>query len=254
MISVDLNCDMGESTSLYPYSIEKDIELLQYVSSINLACGFHAGDAYTMHRLVESALDKRVAVGAHPAFPDKENFGRTNMHVSPEALYDIIIYQLGALQGFLQIYNSKLHHVKAHGALYNMAAKDELIADIICNAVKDFDESLILYGLSGSEMIRCAEHLGLQTASEVFADRTYAPDGSLTPRTEKNALIENEDSAIEQALKLIKEGTITSTTGSLINVKTDTICIHGDGPHAIKFAKAIYEKFMEEHVVIRQPW
>ena len=254
MKSVDINCDMGESSPLYSYTIEKDIELLSYVSSINLACGFHAGDAGTMHRLVESALEKKVAVGAHPGFPDKENFGRTDMRLSPEMLYDIIIYQLGALQAFLHIYGSRLHHVKAHGALYNMAAKEALMADVICRAVSDFDDSLILYGLSGSEMIRCAELRGLKTASEVFADRTYREDGSLTPRTEKNALIDNEENAIKQALQLVEEGIVICPDGRRVTVKTDTICIHGDGAQALPFAKAISKKLREYNVTIQQPW
>lgn len=254
MTSVDINCDMGESTHLYHYTLEKDVELLQYVSSVNLACGFHAGDAYTMHRLVESALDRRVAIGAHPGFPDKENFGRKNMKLSPELLYDILIYQLGALQAFLQIYGSKLHHIKAHGAMYTMAAKDELIADVICNAVKDFDEHLILYGLSGSELTRCAKLFGLKTAGEAFADRTYLADGSLMARTETNALIDSEELVSKQALQIVKEGIVTSSGGKAVNIKADTICIHGDGAHAVEFARAIHQKFSEHNITIQQPW
>src|SRR6478609_11272493 len=156
MHSIDMNCDMGESGSLYAYDIEKDIALMQYMSSVNLACGYHAGDAHTMHRLVETAMDKRIAIGAHPSYPDRENFGRTNITVSTSELYDIILYQLGALHAFLKVKGGHLHHVKPHGALYNMAAKNRSLADVICKAMVDFDRDLILYGLSGSELINAS--------------------------------------------------------------------------------------------------
>ncbi|MEJ7766766.1 MAG: 5-oxoprolinase subunit PxpA [Chitinophagaceae bacterium] len=253
MPTVDLNCDMGESTTLYEYSLEKDIELMRYVSSVNLACGYHAGDAYTMHRLVECALERNIGVGAHPGFPDKENFGRKEMRLSPEMLYDSIIYQLGALQGFLGIYGSKLHHVKPHGALYNMAAREQMLAEIICNAVIDFGGELILYALSGSELIRCAEKSGLKTASEGFADRTYCEDGSLTPRSGKNAMVEDETVAVNQALQIASLGTVTAWNGTQVSIKADTICIHGDGAHAVNLAKAIHDNFNEHHVTIQQP-
>jgi UPF0271 protein len=244
---------MGESTSFFPYSMEKDLEIMNWVSSINLACGFHAGDAHTMHRLVEAAMEKRLAIGAHPAFPDKENFGRKEMRLTPEMLYDIIIYQVGALQGFLQIYGSKLHHVKVHGALYNLAAREVLIAEIISRAIRDFDDSLLLYALSGSEMIRSAEELGLKTASEAFADRTYLNDGSLTPRNDPNALIEDESTAINQAWQLVKEGTVTALGGNIVKIKVDTICIHGDTKQAIEYARAIHETLTQGNFLIQQP-
>ena len=253
MTRVDLNCDMGESTDLHVYDIEKDLAILEYVSSVNLACGYHAGDPHTMHRLVEAALNRQVAIGAHPSFPDRANFGRTTMHLSPESVYDIILYQTGALQAFLQIYNSRLHHIKPHGALYNMAARDKTLADAICNAIKDFDDKLIIYGLSGSELIRSAEEKGLQTASEAFADRTYQDDGSLTPRTEPGAMIHITEACLHQVLQMVRNGSVNTQSTKVIPIRADTICIHGDGAQALQFAATIYGSLKEQHVSIQQP-
>ena len=253
MPNVDLNCDMGESSYLYPYTIDKDLALLKYMSSVNLACGFHAGDAHTMHQLVKAAVKMKIAIGAHPGFEDKENFGRENRQLSPEKIYDIVLYQLGALQAFLKVYRAKMHHVKPHGALYNMAAKEKPVADAICNAVLDFDDSLILYGLSGSEMIRSAGKLGLQTASEVFADRTYQADGLLTPRSATNALIEDGHEAGRQVVQMVERGTVAATDGTTVPVKAETICIHGDADNALSFAETIYEILRQHHVSIQQP-
>lgn len=253
MRNMDINCDMGEQTHLYVYDVEKDLALLQYISSVNLACGFHAGDAYTMHVLVEAAIQHKIAIGAHPSFPDKENFGRTAMQLSPEMIYDIVLYQIGALHAFVKIYGSRLHHVKAHGALYNMAAVNRPVANAICNAIKDFDARLMVYGLSGSEMISSAQHLGLQTASEVFADRRYNNDGTLMPRTESNALINNEHDALQQVLQVVQQGTVTSAGEATVPIKAETICIHGDGPHALPFAASINNMLKQHHVSIQQP-
>lgn len=253
MQCVDLNCDMGESTHLHSYNIENDLALLQYVSSVNLACGFHAGDAHTMHHLVESALIHGIAIGAHAGLPDRENFGRTDMRLSPEMIYDIVLYQLGSLHAFLKVHQSKLHHVKPHGALYNLAAKEKSVADAICNAVKDFDDSIMLYGLSGSEMIITAQQHGLRSAGEAFGDRTYQEDGSLTPRTLTNALIENEQFALEQVLQIVQHQRVTSTGGKAVFLKAETICIHSDGSYALKIAQKINEILSLHHVCIRQP-
>jgi UPF0271 protein len=241
MPGIDINCDMGESTKLWNYSLEKDISLLQYISSINLACGFHAGDPHTMHELVDAALHAGIAVGAHPGFEDKENFGRTDIDLSPEKVYDIVLYQIGALEAFLRVMGASLHHVKPHGALYNMAAKDNVMAAAICKAVYDFDDTLILYGLSGSKMISEANNIGLHTSSEVFADRTYQDDGSLTPRSMPGALIESTDQSVAQLLQMVTQGVITSTSGKTVPIKAETVCIHGDGKHALEFAKAIHD-------------
>lgn len=253
MMQIDLNCDMGESTGLHPYSLEKDLAIMEQVSSVNLACGFHAGDAHTMHHLVEAALARNVAIGAHPAFPDRENFGRSNMHLSPGQVYDIILYQIGSLQAFLQVYHARLHHIKAHGALYNMAAADPSLAGAICNAVRDYDPALMVYGLSGSELIRAAEEKGLQAISETFADRTYQDDGSLTPRTQPGALIEEAGQSLQQVLQMVQEGIVSTLSGKTISIRAQTICIHGDGPHALPFAALIRKTLQQHHVAIQQP-
>ena len=253
MTRVDLNCDMGESTHLHPYTLEKDLAILPYISSVNLACGFHAGDPHTMHQLVEAALERQIAIGAHPSFPDKENFGRTAMQCSPAQVYDLVLYQIGALQAFLQVYNARLHHVKAHGALYNMAARDPSLADAICNAVRDVDSRVMVYGLAGSELIRSARERGLQAVEEAFADRTYQPDGSLTPRTEPDALIEDPAESAAQVLQMLQTGSVPTRDQRIISIRADTICIHGDGKRAVEFAQTIYSSLKQHHVSIQQP-
>lgn len=251
MQTIDINCDMGESTALWPYHVEHDKALLPYISSANIACGFHAGDAHTMHELVEAALLAGVAVGAHPAFDDKENFGRSNKNVSPVKLYDLIVYQLGALDAFLQINGTRLHHVKPHGALYNMAAQDPVLATAVCKAVKDYRADLVLYGLSNSELIRAAAAVGLASYNEVFADRTYQEDGSLTPRPWPGALIEAEEQCMQQVLQMVVHGTVHTVTNKTIPVKADTVCIHADGLHALAFAKKIHQTLQTNHIDIR---
>jgi 5-oxoprolinase (ATP-hydrolysing) subunit A len=244
---------MGESTELWPYSLEKDLQLLGSISSMNLACGYHAGDAHTMHQLIDAALERKVAVGAHPGFLDRENFGRTNQVLSPGKIYDVILYQLGALDAFLKVKQTKLHHVKPHGALYNMSAADRVIADAICKAVQHFDDSLFLYGLGGSELIKAANDIGLKTCNEVFSDRTYQENGMLTPRTEQNALIENTAQSLKQVLQMVEEGCVTAASGRIIPIKAETICIHGDGKHAVSLAEIIHETLKQRHVFIRFP-
>lgn len=242
---------MGESTHLWPYKIEQDRLLLSYVSSINLACGFHAGDAHTMHKLVEAALTAGVAVGAHPGFEDRDNFGRTNVPLAPQKIYDVVLYQVGALDAFLKVRNSRLHHVKPHGALYNMAVKDKAMATAICKAIYDYDNKLLLYGLSGSQLIAAANEIGLTSCSEVFADRTYQDDGSLTPRTNPQALITNTQQALKQVLQMVQQQTITGTSGKEVSILAETICIHSDGEHALEFAKEIRNVFDTNKIEIR---
>ena len=253
MEKVDLNCDMGESTSLHAYDIETDLQLLKWVSSVNLACGFHAGDPHTMHQLVESALELGVAIGAHPSFADRENFGRKQMNLSPAQIYDIILYQVGALHSYLHIYGVRIHHVKPHGALYNMAAKDRLIADAICDAVKAFDKDILVYGLSGSALIQAALDAGLKPVSEVFADRTYQKDGSLTPRNELHAVITDPHQVLKQALAMIKNAKAKTLNNEEVAVKAETICLHSDTAGAIELAQFINEALKKENVIIRQP-
>jgi UPF0271 protein len=251
MQKIDINCDMGESTDLWPYHVENDIALLPYITSANIACGLHAGDAYTMHELVEAALLAGVMVGAHPGFEDRPNFGRTNMQLPPAKIYDLIIYQLGALDAFLKINGTKLHHVKPHGALYNMAAKDAVMAMAVCQAVKDYNADLILYGLSGSELINAAATIALRSCPEVFADRSYQEDGSLTPRSLPNAMIEDETQCVRQVIQMAKHGKVQTVSNKTINVQAGTVCVHSDGAHALPFAKLIHQALQEKGIEIK---
>jgi UPF0271 protein len=237
MKTIDLNCDMGEG--LGAWKMGDDAALLDYVTSANVACGFHAGDPGTIHRTVGLALEKGVAVGAHPSLPDLQGFGRRRMSVSAEEAYDMVLYQIGALAGFAAACGGRMAHVKPHGALYNMAAQDEKLAQAIAQAVKDFDPRLVLFGLAGSELIRAGQQAGLRTANEVFADRTYQSDGSLTPRTQADAVIHDAQSAIAQVRRMIGEGRVRSQQGSHVPVTADTLCIHGDAPGAVEFARRI---------------
>lgn len=244
-MQVDLNCDLGEG-------INTDELIIPLISSANIACGFHAGDESTMKRTIELCLQYGVAIGAHPSWPDRENFGRTEMNLPEEDLYNCITEQLQILKSIAATYHTKLHHVKPHGALYNQSAKDKVIACAIAKAVKDFDASLILFGLSGSISLKEAELLGLKTAHEVFADRTYLEDGSLTPRSRPDALIEDEDKAAQQILQMIQQGTVTSLSGKIIPVKADTVCLHGDGKQALSFCRKIHEQLKNQGIAIKR--
>ncbi|MBC7828103.1 MAG: LamB/YcsF family protein [Chitinophagaceae bacterium] len=248
MLSIDLNCDIGESTLLWPYSIDHDLSLMQYVSSINIACGFHAGDTDTTQQLIAAAIPRNIAVGAHPSFPDRENFGRKEMNLDEKDLYRIIYQQIEFIAGVALSKGVRIQHVKPHGALYNMAARDHRLAFILCSAIQSYDEDLMIYGLSGSELITVADCMGLRSCSEVFADRTYQDDGSLTPRSSSNALIEDESQSLEQVLEMIIQGTVTSVQGMKKSLKAETVCIHSDGKHALKFAKTIHEALVQHGI------
>ena len=237
MKTLDLNCDMGEG--LGAWKMGDDAALLDHVTSANIACGFHAGDPGTIHRTVKLALDKGVAIGAHPSLPDLQGFGRRRMSVSAEEVYDMMLYQIGALAGFATACGGHLAHVKPHGALYNMAAKDRELAQAIAQAVKDFDPRLVLFGLAGSELVRAGAQTGLKTANEVFSDRTYQADGSLTAREQPDAIIRDAETAIAQVRRMLDEGLIRSQQGSDVPVQPDTLCIHGDAPNAVDFARRI---------------
>jgi len=243
---IDLNCDMGEGFGAW--QMGNDLEILDYVTSANIACGFHAGDPATMHKTVKAAFAKGVAVGAHPGLPDLQGFGRRMIALAPHEAYDIVVYQVGALAGFAQALGGKLSHVKPHGALYNMAAKDPGLSEAIAQAVRDIDRELILFGLAGSEMIRAAESVGLRAAAEVFADRTYQDDGSLTPRSGPDAVIENVEAAVSQVKRIVVEGVVRSTGGKDIRVQADTLCIHGDHPGALAFVKRLRAELEREGV------
>lgn len=234
MSLIDLNCDMGEG-------VGNDELIMPFISSASIACGYHAGDEDTMKKTVDLALQYNVAIGAHPSFPDKENFGRTDMRLPLSEVYDLLTKQIHLLDEIVRVSGSTLHHVKPHGALYNMGARAKPLAAVIALAVKDVSEKLILYGLSGSHLIKEAKKIGLRSASEVFADRTYQDNGRLTGRNKPNALITDVAVAVQQVLQMVNDGTITSENGKIIPVVAETICIHGDGEHAVEFAKAIYD-------------
>jgi len=240
---IDLNADLGEGS---PH----DAELLTLISSANIACGFHAGDAVTMSSCVREALRNGVAIGAHPSFPDRENFGRSAMTLPAETIYAQTLYQIGALAAITHSQGAKLHHVKPHGMLYNQAARDPLIADAIAKAVFDADQSLILVGLAGSDLIRAGEHYGLVTRQEVFADRRYQADGSLVPRAESLAVIEDEQLALAQSLLMIQDGKVETITGEYIAVTAQTLCLHGDGKHALTFARCLRQAFAAKNINI----
>ncbi|MFJ8245019.1 5-oxoprolinase subunit PxpA [Peribacillus asahii] len=249
MNTVDLNCDLGESFGAY--QIGNDEAILDYVTSVNVACGFHAGDPTVMRKTVQLALEKQVKIGAHPGLQDLIGFGRRNMNISPQEAYDIVVYQIGALNGFLQSEGGRMQHVKPHGALYNMAAKNKDLSRAIAEAVYKVNPELVLFGLSGSELVQAGQAIGLQTASEVFADRTYQQDGSLTSRNEKNALIENDDDAVAQVIRMVKEGKVLSQQGTDVTLKADTICIHGDGAHALSFAQHVKKSLELSEITIK---
>jgi len=235
MSSIDINCDMGESFG--SYRLGRDEEVLDYITSANIACGFHAGDPGTMRKTVLLALQKNVGIGAHPGFQDLIGFGRREIKVSPIEAYELVVYQIGALAAFVHAEGGKLQHVKPHGALFNMAAKNAELAAAIAEAVYKVNPELILFGLSGSELVKAGKQLGLRTANEVFSDRTYQHDGSLTPRPEALSLIKDQETAISQVVSIVKEGKVTSIQGTDVHLKANTICIHGDGETALEFAK-----------------
>ncbi len=231
MLHCDINCDMGEGTG-------NDELIMPYITSANIACGYHAGDATTMLETILMAQKYKVNIGAHPSFLDRGNFGRTELKTFPKELYELVSTQIKLLQKIAADNNTRLHHVKPHGALYNIAAKDKALANAIANGVKDIDENLILYGLSNSFLISEAKAIGLKTASEIFADRTYQDDGSLTPRSQPNALIQNTDEMLQQ-VSMMLQGKVKTVSGKELPIDAETICIHGDGEHAVEFAKAI---------------
>ncbi len=242
-MKIDLNCDMGEGCG-------HDAELLDLVSSANIACGFHAGDAETMRISAETAVEKGVAIGAHPGYKDRENFGRTEMSLSPKEVFDLVTEQIVLINAAAIAAGGRLEHVKPHGALYNQAARDRELAAAIAEAVEAFDTKFVLFGLSGTVCVTEAERCGLSVASEVFADRTYQSDGSLTPRTQPNALIQNLDEAVAQALQMVLDGSVTATDGKVVPVRAETICLHGDGPYAVEFARAIRTNLERKGVTI----
>lgn len=237
MIKVDLNSDIGESFGAYKLGL--DAEVLKYVTSANIACGFHAGDFMVMEKTVALAVENNVGIGAHPGFPDLQGFGRRQMKLTPLEVKNLIIYQVGALAAFAKAAGKSVQHVKTHGALYNQAAKDLALAEAVAIGIKAAAPEAILLGLAGSEMINAAKKAGLKVAQEVFADRGYNPDGTLVARSQPGAMIHDPDIAIPRVVRMVTEGKVTAVNGEDINICADSICVHGDNPEAVEFVNNI---------------
>lgn len=248
MYRVDLNSDLGESFGRY--TIGNDDKIIPLITSANVACGYHASDPVVMNKTIAMAKEAGIRVGAHPGFPDLMGFGRRNMNVSNEEAKAYTLYQLGALEAFCRAQGVKMQHVKPHGALYNMAAKDYELSKAICEAIKEFDDSLIVMALSGGELVRAAKDMGLRVALEVFADRAYEEDGSLVARTKEGAMITDEEEAIRRVIRMVKEQKVTAITGKDIPIKADSICVHGDGAKALAFVERIREAMQAEGIEI----
>jgi UPF0271 protein len=248
---IDLNCDMGESYGAW--KMGEDAAVMPYITSANIACGFHGGDPATIRETVRLALDHGVAIGAHPSLPDLQGFGRRAMKISPQDMYDLVVYQAGAVEAFARAAGAKLHHVKCHGALYNMAANDEPLSEAMVRAVKDLGGGVMLYALSRSKNYETAKRAGIPVAGEVFADRGYSDDGTLAPRDRPGGMIEDPAKAVQQALAMVEEGYVTGLSGKRVAVSADTLCLHGDQPGAVAFAKAIRRAFSERSIEIAAP-
>lgn len=236
---IDLNCDLGEGAG-------HDAELMPLITSANIACGAHAGDGATMRATVALAQQHGVAIGAHPGFADRANFGRKEIVLPPTEVRALVEQQIRALQAL-----GPVMHVKAHGALYNMAGRDPALADAVAEAVRRCGADLLLFALAGSELIRAGRECGLRVASEVFADRTYQRDGSLTPRSQPDALIHDEEHAVAQVLRMVREGCVRATDGTDVVIQADTVCLHGDGPHAVAFARRLRAELQGEGIAVR---
>lgn len=252
MPHIDLNCDLGESFGAY--TIGMDEKVIPFITSANVACGFHAGDPLVMQRTVALCKQSGAAVGAHPGFPDLQGFGRRQMKLTPAEAKACVQYQIGALKAFCDAAGVPLHHVKPHGALYNMAGKDRALADAICAAVKESAPGAVLLALSGSEMVKAAQAIGLPVANEVFADRGYRPDGSLVPRGTPGAMIEDEDEAIARVIRMVTEGKVTANDGTDIAIQADSVCVHGDGPKALAFVEKIGAALQAAGVELKAFW
>lgn len=246
---VDLNCDMGESFGAFRVGV--DDEVFPYITSANVACGFHGGDPGVMRQTLARAQELGVAVGAHPSLPDLVGFGRRTMDVTPDDVYDMVVYQIGALLGVACARKMEMQHVKAHGALYNMAAANAALAGAIARAVRDVDRDLTLFGLPGSHIVAEGESAGLRVACEAFADRNYMPDGSLVSRRRPDAQVHDADEALRRAIRMVREGKVTAIDGNDIDLRVDTVCIHGDGPHAAEFAQRLRRGFEAAGIDVR---
>jgi UPF0271 protein len=245
-LSVDINADLGEGSG-------HDEELFELISSANIATGFHAGDSDSMHAAITTAKKHGVAVGAHPSFFDRENFGRKELKISTPEIFDAVAYQLGVFQAIASAVGVQPNHVKPHGALYNMAVRDQELADTIARAIESVDPQLILFAPDKSELARAGDTHGLQTAREIFADRNYLNDGWLVPRTRPDALLRDPNEAAQRVLRMLREGKVRSVEGGDVDVRGETICVHGDTPGAVEFARELRSQLDHEGVKIRAP-
>ena len=245
---IDLNCDLGESFGAY--TIGADEQVIPHITSANIACGFHASDPLVMDKTVGLAQKAGIQIGAHPGYPDLMGFGRRNLNASPKEVRAYIQYQIGALAAFAKAHGMRLQHVKPHGAMYNMAGKDPLLAEAVCEGVASVDENLILLGLSGSQMELFAQKKGIRFAREVFADRAYEPDGSLVARSKPGAMITDEDEAIRRVLRMVTEGKVTTVTGEEIAIRADSVCVHGDGEKALAFTAKIHAALQAQGIAL----
>jgi UPF0271 protein len=245
-LSVDFNCDLGEG-------VGDDAAILPFISSASIACGFHAGSPELMRETVNLCGEHGVAIGAHPSFADRENFGRTAHSISPGDAYALTLYQIGALDAFVRAAGLRLNHVKPHGAFYNQAARDGELADAIASAVRDYDPGLILYGLAGSALTHAGAMRGLQVVQEAFAERRYEADATLTPRSRADASIEHPAEAAMQVIALLRNEAITARTGELIPMRADSVCLHGDRPDAVRFARELRMAIEDAGFEVRAP-
>ncbi|MGL5312630.1 MAG: LamB/YcsF family protein [Peptostreptococcaceae bacterium] len=248
MYKVDINCDCGESYGRYKLGLDE--EVIKFITSANIACGFHAADPTVIEKTVKLAKENNVSIGAHPGFPDLMGFGRRNMDISYEEAKAYIKYQIGAMYAFCKCENIRLSHVKPHGAFYNMAVKSEELAIAICEAIYEFDKEIILLAPYNSEMIKAAKQVGIKYAKEVFADRAYEEDGSLVSRNKDGAMIHDENEAINRIIDMIKNNRVKTITGNYIDIGVDSICVHGDNVKALEFVKKIKEKLIDENISI----
>lgn len=248
MYRVDLNSDLGESFGRY--TLGSDDKIIPLITSANVACGYHASDPVVMEKTIASVKKAGIHAGAHPGFPDLMGFGRRNMNVTPAEAKAYTLYQLGALYGFCQSQGISMQHVKPHGAMYNMAAKDYTLSRAICEAIYEFDKNLIVLALSGGELARAAKDMGMRTAQEVFADRAYEEDGTLVDRRKEGAMITDEKTAISRVVRMVKEKKVMAITGKDIPIEADSICVHGDGAKALAFVEQIRRTLSEEGIEI----
>ena len=247
-MNVDINCDMGESFGVYRLGFDE--EMMSHITSANIACGYHAGDPIVMERTIALAKNHGVSVGAHPGFPDLVGFGRRNMELTPQEVRNDIIYQAGALAAFAQIEGVSLQHVKPHGQLYNLAAKDKPMTEAICDAISALGKNLILVALSGSQMAEIATKSGLKVAREAFADRAYHRDGSLVSRKREGSVIDDPERVAERVIQMVQEGKVQSIEGDLIDLEVDSVCVHGDTPGAVQLAQTIRRKLQEAGISV----